>query len=315
MSFEKKCAFLFPGQGSQFVGMGKDFFNQVPEAEKVFKIAEEVTGIPVAELCFHGPADELVKTANLQPCLTTVEIACATAATDRGIVPSAAAGHSLGEYPALWCAGILTVEDAVRLVHHRGRLMEEAASVRPGAMAAIIGIPMDELERLVEESRNSGEVLSLANHNSPEQIVVTGEKEPVSRLCEKVRERKARAIPLKVSGGYHSELMKHAARAFAEIVEKTTFSSPRIPVYSNVTGKAETDGERIKRLMVDQICAPVRWVDIANSMADDGVTLFVESGPKKVLTNLVAKCLGRNNELKFCQFDTPEGLEECMKAL
>ena len=314
MSLEKKCAFLFPGQGSQFIGMGEEFFSTVPEAENVFRTAEDVTGLPVTELCFHGPAEELVKTANLQPCLTAVEIACATVAVNRGLTPSGATGHSLGEYPALWCAGVLTVEDAVRLVHERGKLMEEAAVLRPGTMAAIIGVPRDKLELMVDECRNSGEVLSLANHNSPEQIVVTGEKEPVSRLCKKVKETKARAIPLKVSGGYHSELMKHAADAFSKVLEGVTFSSPRIPVYSNVTGKPETDAEKIKRLMVEQICAPVRWVDIVNSMTDDGINLFIESGPKKVLTNLTAKCIDKNTELNFCQFDTPEALGECLKC-
>ncbi len=306
----KRTAFVFPGQGAQSVGMGKEFYESLQEISDIFEIAEKVTGIPVKTLCFEGPANELVKTANLQPCLTTVEMACAAAARQK-IEPAAAAGHSLGEYPALWVAGIIDTETAIHLVHQRGKLMEEAAEASPGAMAAIIGIPREELEKLVDQCRRPDEVLSLANHNSPEQIVVTGEKEPVSRLCKLAKEQKARAIPLKVSGGYHSALMKSAADAFSKVLESARFSRPHIPVYSNVTGKAETDPEKIRGLMVDQICEPVRWVDIMNSMADDGIERFVEAGPGKVLTNLGKKCLsGRNVE--FCRFDDPASLEECL---
>lgn len=309
----QKTAFLFPGQGAQAVGMGEEFFNAVPEAAEIFDAAESVTGIPVKELCFKGPAEELVKTANLQPCLTTVEMACAAAAKNKGIKPNATAGHSLGEYPALWLSGILDTETAIHLVHQRGRLMDQASEESPGAMAAVIGIPREELEAMADSCRKPGEVLSLANHNSPEQIVITGEKKPVGRLCKLAKERKARAIPLKVSGGYHSALMKKAADEFAKVVKDAVFSSPSIPIYSNVTGKAETDPEKIKELMVEQICSPVRWVDIMNSMADDGITRFIEAGPGKVLTNLGRKCLpGR--DVTFCRFDNPATLDDCLNS-
>ncbi len=307
----KKTAFIFPGQGSQYVGMGKEFHDMLPEAEEIFAAAEAAAGIPVKKLCFEGPAEELVKTVNLQPCLTTVEIACAAAAMAGNIRPQAAAGHSLGEYPALWCAGVIDTETTIRLVQQRGRLMDETASRNPGAMAAVIGIPRDELEKMVAEARDKNEILALANHNSPEQIVVTGEKKPVERLCGMIKKEKARAIPLKVSGGYHSPLMEEAARAFAEILADVTFNSPSIPVYSNVTGNAETDPEKIRKLMVEQICSPVRWVDIVNSMANDGITSFIEAGPKKVLTNLTGKCLEGRDAI-LCQFDTPDTLRSCL---
>lgn len=311
---DRKISFLFPGQGSQYMGMGKEFYDTVPEAAEIFAAAQAVTGIPVRDLCFEGPAEELVKTANLQPCLTTVEIICAFAARAGGMEPCAVAGHSLGEYPALWCAGVLDTETAVYLVWQRGRLMDEAAALHPGAMAAVIGIPSADLEKLVQECRGHGQVLGLANYNSPEQIVVTGEKQPVATLCRMVRERKARAIPLKVSGGYHSPLMKQAAGTFAGILEDVTFNMPLIPVYSNVTGKAETDPARIRELMVEQICSPVRWVDVVNNMADQGVKAFVEAGPKRVLTNLAGKCL-QDRQVKLCQFDTPDALEECRQSV
>lgn len=297
--------------------MGKEFHDAMPEAAAIFAEAQAATGIPVKELCFEGPAEKLVKTANLQPCLTTVEIVCAFAAMAGGIKPYAVAGHSLGEYPALWCAGIIDTATAIYLVWQRGRLMDKAAALNPGAMAAIIGVPAGELEKLVKQCREPGEVLGLANYNSPEQIVVTGEKQPVNRLCGLVsglKERKVRAVPLKVSGGYHSPLMKQAADTFADVLEKVTFNRPSIPVYSNVTGKAETDPGRIKGLMVEQICSPVRWVDVVNSMANHGVTAFIEAGPKKVLSNLTGKCLSGKN-FTLCQLDTPDTLKKCKQNI
>ncbi len=287
-----QTAFLFPGQGSQYIGMGRQILEAYPEGESIFETAREVTGIPVRELVLSGPMDELTRTVNLQPALTAVDMLCCAAARARGCNARAAAGHSLGEYPALWAAGFLDARDVFRLVRARGELMESAAVQNPGAMAAIIGLDRKGLQKIVDGVRNAGDgVLALANHNSREQIVITGEKDLVKRCCMAVKEAGKRAIPLKVSGAYHSPLMKPAAEGFREMLAEVSFRDGNIPVYSNVTAEPETSGSRMRQLMEEQICSPVRWYDIVNNMYQDGVRRFVELGPKKVLSGLVRKCL------------------------
>ncbi len=306
-----KNAFLFPGQGSQYVGMGKDFLQQVPGGRELFDVAEEVTGVPVASLCLEGPMSELTKTRNLQPCLTAVDILCCQAAGDAGIEAHAVAGHSLGEYPALWAAGMLDTRAVFQLVKSRGEFMDGAASLNPGAMAAVIGLERDALERLVDKVRAGHPgVLALANHNSREQIVVTGEKELVGKLCQAVKDAGKRAIPLKVSGAYHSPLMKPAADRFGQVLAGVSFRDGSIPLYSNVTAEPENSGAVMRRLMAEQICSPVRWFEIINNMYRDGVRNFIELGPKKVLTNLAGKCLGPEvKDARFFNVETPGDLD------
>lgn len=306
----KKTAFVFPGQGSQYIGMGKAFLETLPRVQEIFEIGEAVTGIPLKTLCTEGPMDELTKTENLQPALTALDAACAAAAMDSGIIPDAVAGHSLGEYPALWAAGVIGLEDVFRLVHARGRLMEEAGAKRPGAMAAIIGLKKAELDGLIQPLALQG-IIAPANHNSPEQIVVTGEKTLVDTLSGLVKKRGARAIPLKVGGAYHSPLMKDAADKFAGLLEEVRFSPPKMPFYSNVTAGPETDPDIIKDLMARQMCEPVRWYEIVTNMAGDGIMEFIELGPKNVLSNLIKKCLPQG-EVRVFPIEDPEGLKACL---
>ncbi len=304
-----KVAFLFPGQGSQYVGMGSDLLKAYDFASSMFQEAEEVTGIPIKDLCLNGPLNDLTRTMNLQPCLTAVDIICAKALMEEGITPHVVAGHSLGEYPALWACGALDYKNCMKLVRERGRVMEDAANKRPGAMAAIIGLGKDSLQNLIDDvlSQTPG-ILAMANHNSKEQIVVTGEKNLVEALCAKVKDLGKRAVMLKVSGAYHSPLMKDAANDFSNLLNEMKFKTPSSPFYSNVSGTSETDPHRLVELMSEQMCKPVRWYEIVNNMYRDGVRIFIETGPKKVLANLVKKSI-EADDYKVISVESKEQIE------
>jgi [acyl-carrier-protein] S-malonyltransferase len=306
-------AFVFPGQGSQYVGMGKAFLETVSEAAHVFSVAEKLTGLPLKRLCIGGPLEELTQVENLQPCLAVVEIICCMAAWNTGLKATAVAGHSLGEYPALWAAGVISLEDTFKLVHARSSIMKEVGDKNPGAMAAVIGLSSKELEELIAPLAKKG-VLVPANHNSPDQIVVTGEKDLVGDLCKGARAKGARAIPLKVSGAYHSPLMEEASRRFSEILGKVSFCRPGIPIYSNVTARQESDPEKIKDFMIKQLCSPVRWYETVINMDRDGVSNFIELGPKKVLGNLIMKCLPEGSVSVF-HGENHQGLEACLREI
>ncbi len=284
----KKIAFLFPGQGSQYVGMGKDIFENFPYVKEIFEQVDEVCKKSISRLCFEGPIEDLTLTENLQPAITAVSLACLSVIKAHGISPYVSAGHSLGEYSALVSAEVISSYDALRLVQKRGELMHKQSMKRPGGMVAIIGLSIEEVQEVVEKAKSYG-IISVANHNTEEQIVITGENKPLKEAVKIVKEKKAKAIPLKVSGAWHCELMNEAATQFREFIKEIRFERPTSKIIFNATAKEEEDPEKIKELMVRQLISPVRWYDSMRKMINDGVDIFVEIGPKKVLSGLLKK--------------------------
>ncbi|MEE9516464.1 MAG: ACP S-malonyltransferase [Candidatus Adiutricales bacterium] len=309
-----KTAFIFPGQGSQVEGMGKDFYEAYDWAREIFSLADEVTGKPITRLCFEGPLEELTQTVNLQPAMTAVNLVCLKALTEKGLKPGAAAGHSLGEYTALAAAGVITEADCLNLVNKRGELMQAAADKRPGAMQAIIGLNKAQVEEITEQARDKG-VVQAANLNTPGQIVITGEAEAVAAAGELAVAQKARAVPLAVSGAWHSPLMDTAAQEFAGLIEEVEFSSPTCELYLNVIGQAETDPARIKSIMARQITSSVRWYEIIENMLASGVTGFVEVGPKKVLAGFNRKIVPKGSEAKTLNVADIPGVDKALETL
>lgn len=284
-------AWLFPGQGSQAVGMGKDVLEASPAARSVFERADEALGEKLSRLILEGPEDELTLTANAQPAIVTTSIAVLAAIRERlpGLEqPAFAAGHSLGEYSALVAAGALSLEDAVRLVRARGLAMQQAVPPGTGAMSAVMGVAPERLEQLCREAANGG-VVSPANFNAPGQIVIAGSAEAVARVGELVSAEKGRAIPLKVSAPFHCALMAPAARAVAAELERVTVHDPRFPIVANFDATPNSDAGRVKVLLVAQVDGPVRWEASVRRMAGAGVTRALEIGPGKVLAGLVKR--------------------------
>ena len=310
---KKKIAVCFPGQGTQYVGMGRSLIERHKKTQEVFKICEKVVGSPISNTMLNGPIEDLTRTEILQPALAALEISLYLALRDHGISPHACAGHSLGEYPALFAAGVLDIADTFYLVSKRGGLMEEACKKHPGAMAAVIGLDRETISQVIGPIAQNG-TLTLANYNSPEQIIITGEKDLVAQASKRLKEKGARIVPLKVAGAYHSPLMKDAASRFQEYVEEIRFNRPTMDFYSNVTGIQEREPNVIKGLMVEQIKSPVLWYPIVKSMYNDGVRIFIEAGPKKVLTNLIKKCLSHSDVL-LLQFEDMDGLKQVSKAI
>ena len=278
-------AYVFPGQGAQFVGMGKDLYDNNPAARDLFEKANEILGFRITDLMFEGTDEDLRRTDITQPAVFLHSVIAAKALDD--FKPDMTAGHSLGEFSALVAAGALDFEDGLRLVAARARAMQKACELKPSTMAAILGLP----DATVEEAlKNIDGVVVCANYNCPGQIVISGENEAIDAACDALSAAGARrALKLKVGGAFHSPLMEPARAELAEAIESTTFHVPGCPVYQNVDALPHTDPSEIKANLIAQLTAPVRWTQSVQNMIADGASEFIECGPGKVLQGLVSK--------------------------
>ncbi|WP_240375272.1 ACP S-malonyltransferase [Bacillus piscicola] len=294
-----KTAFLFPGQGSQYPGMGKGIYNSHAGGKAIIECADETLEYSLSELMFNGPEETLKRTENAQPALLTASIAAFEILKEKGIEPDYTAGHSLGEYSALVAAGVLSFADAVQIVRKRGLFMEEAVPAGVGAMSAVMGLERSLLQSVTEEaSKITGQVVQLANLNAPGQIVISGEKSAVEKAGELAKESGAkRVIPLPVSGPFHSELMKPAQEKVRQSLEPVFFSDARVPVITNVSAKEADNAEFLKEQLVKQVTAPVYWEDTIRRLLELGVTTFIEVGPGNVLSGLVRRVQRRGLEV------------------
>jgi [acyl-carrier-protein] S-malonyltransferase len=305
-------AFLFPGQGSQEVGMGRALADASPAAKAVWAEADAALGFPLSTLCFEGPAADLALTANTQPAVLTTSVAAAAALADRGVTPGLTAGHSLGEYSALVVAGALRFAEAVRLVRRRGEFMQEAVPVGTGAMAALMGVELTAFELICAEAAQ-GEVVGVANINSPGQIVIAGHRAAVERAVEGAAARGGRkSVLLPVSAPFHCALMKPAADRLAAELERLTVSAPRIPVIRNVDGGVTRTADEVKPFLVQQVASPVRWTDCVERLAREGATGFLEVGPGRVLTGLLKRTI---DGARGHAVEDPASLEKAIAAV
>lgn len=282
-----KSAIVFPGQGSQAPGMGKDLAEKFAVARQVFEEADDALGFAISRLCFEGPVEDLQLTENTQPAILTVSVAAFRVLREAGIdAPAFVAGHSLGEYSALVASEVLSLTDAVRTVRARGRYMQEAVPVGTGAMAAVLGGELGAVERICAEA-SGDQVCSVANFNSPGQAVIAGNTEAVDRAVELLKGVAKRVIKLNVSAPFHCALMKPAQERLAQDLEQLDFKEPAMPVVTNVDARPTTAPNELRDALVRQVSAPVRWVDSMQLLIEQGVDTFIEAGPGKVLSGLM----------------------------
>jgi [acyl-carrier-protein] S-malonyltransferase len=311
-----KVSFVFPGQGSQYVGMGREVYDQSPAARAVFEEADSVLGFPITDLCFNGPAEMLNDTQYAQPAILTVSVAYLEALreklreTGRQIDPVYVAGHSLGEYTALVAADSLSFADALKLVWERGRLMKEEGEQRPGGMAAVIGLSQGQLEDVVEEASSEG-IVVIANSNSPMQTVISGEIAALLKAMDLAKkEGAAKVARLAVSIASHSPLMQHAGIQLSQIISNIKLADPLVPLVANITGQVLTTAEEVKRELSEQLCKPVAWMASVREMLEGGVNTFIEVGPGHVLSGLIKRISEDAHILKWDDLmagDEPNG--------
>ncbi len=288
-------AFVFPGQGAQFSGMGKDLYESNPVAKDLFDKANEILGFDITKIMFEGTDEELRQTKVTQPAVFLHSVISALCMGD-AFQPEMTAGHSLGEFSALVAAGALSFEDGLKLVSHRAQAMQKACEATPSTMAAIIALPDETIEAVCSEVSEPGNIVVPANYNCPGQVVISGNIDAINQACEKLKAAGAkRALPLKVGGAFHSPLMQPAKDELQAAIEETEFHTPKCPVYQNVDGKAHTNPEEIKQNLIAQLTAPVRWTLETQNMIADGATDFTECGPGKVLQGLIVKIAKGND--------------------
>ncbi len=315
MNIMSKFAFVFPGQGSQEVGMGEDLIKNYKEANELFNeanIALKDEGTDLKKLCLEGPEEELTKTINAQPAMLTISIILYELLKKNNINPNIVAGHSLGEYSALVAASSIEFKDAVKLVRKRGQYMQTATPIGTGSMAAIISFKKDKIEELIKKAFKFG-TIEVANYNSPYQIVVSGKNEAIEKLLILgEEEEEINIVPLKVSAPFHSSLMRRAKENLASYIENVNIEGPKIPVICNVTADYVKTKEAIKNALIEQMTHPVRWTDIIKRMNSEGINCFIEVGPGNVLKKLIKQILPKAKVYSVCD---PESLERVIKKL
>lgn len=312
-----KTAILFPGQGSQYIGMGVEFAEKYIECAEILEMANSTCGLDLKTLCSEGPMEELTRGTNLQPAITVTNLICyeALKIEVQSRLPIACfAGHSLGEYSALNAGGVISAEDTLRLVSKRGSLMEREGVANPGGMRAVVGLSIEQVEEIIDLYDGPG-VVTAANHNTPVQVVISGSMDALDNITPVAEEKGAKVIPLNVSVANHSPLVAHAVPDFTNFLSGVTFNTPEIPVYFNVSASCEDDSAKMKEMMSRQIVSRVRWCEIIQSMLSQGVDTFIEVGPKSVLKGMMRKITPKGTKVTALQFDTPDGLSKCLEKI